>query len=231
MSTRWLEEHRRDGWYRRAKREGYRSRAAYKLLQLHDRFHLLEEGDRVVDLGCAPGGWSQVAVELVGDAGRVVGVDLDPVRELPGAVFLVGDLTEEATVKRVAEAVDGAADAVLSDMSPDITGSYSTDHARSVHLAREALRFALQVLRPGGCFVAKVFQGDLFEGFLEDVGARFTSVQGHSPPASRAASSEMYVVAKGLHREAEPLPRAEEDGAGDEGWDAGVPPPSRRGNR
>ncbi len=237
---RWADERRRDHWYQKAKREGYRSRAAYKLKQMIDEFYIVKTGDHVVDLGAAPGGWTQVAVENVGEEGRVVGVDLQSIRPVEGASFLVGDMTEAATVERVLEALgegsdDGSADVVISDMSPDITGTYSVDHARSVHLSRLALDFARRVLRRQGRFVVKVFQGPDLQDLEDEARKHFNLVKRHVPEASRSASSEIYLVAKGFkgedHRPEEPLGGDGDGGDEDPSWSEGVPPPSRRGNR
>lgn len=229
MTRRWVRERRDDAYYKKAKREGYRSRAAFKLKQIDRKYDVLREGDRVVDLGAAPGGWTQVAVEAVGPAGAVVGVDLDPITPLEGAVFLRGDMTRPETAREVAERIGGEADVVISDMSPNISGNYSVDHARSVHLCREALRFAGRALRPGGRFVVKVFEGDLFKDFYDEVGEAFQFHKAYSPPASRNASSEIYVIAKGFKGESPKRRRRGDDDAPERR--PGVPPPSRRGNR
>ncbi|MFB6304244.1 MAG: 23S rRNA (uridine(2552)-2'-O)-methyltransferase [Haloferacaceae archaeon] len=191
---------RRDEYYNRAKQEGYRSRSAYKLRQLDDRANLLPSGGTVVDLGAAPGGWLQVAAERVGPSGRVVGVDRQRIRPLDDhdVETLRGDMTEEDTRERLREAVgEGGADAVVSDMAPNMTGEYEVDHARSVHLARQALETALTVLAPGGDFAVKVFDGRDLDGFRADVDAEFDHVRTYRPDASRDSSSELYLVAKG----------------------------------
>jgi len=191
---------------RRADDEGYRARSAYKLKQIDDEFGVLSSGDTVVDIGASPGSWSQVAAERVGD-GRVVGVDLAPVEPIDaseaggdagtGFEFLRGDVTEDETKDRVADAVGGSADAVVSDASPDISGEWSLDHARSVHLARNALGVARRVLAPGGDFVVKVFQGDTIDEYRDGVGDAFADVATYSPDASRDESSEVYVLGLG----------------------------------
>ncbi|HLE96000.1 MAG TPA: RlmE family RNA methyltransferase [Candidatus Thermoplasmatota archaeon] len=205
MSRKWLRERSKDAWYKKAKKEGYRSRASYKLLQIDERFELFEPGMRVVDLGAAPGGWSQVAAILVGSGGSVIGVDLDPITPLTEdevgddaapATFLRGDITRSDTVARTLEAAGGAADVVISDMSPNISGQYSVDQARSAHLAGKALAFAERVLVPGGAFICKVFEGEDLKPFLDEVRARFREVKVTSPAASRSSSSEVYVVAR-----------------------------------
>ena len=198
MSRKWLRERSKDFWYKLAKKEGWRSRASFKLMQLDEKHEIFYEGMRVVDLGAAPGGWSQVAIELVGPEGKVVGVDLDKIEPLEGVTFLRGDMTSEDTVARTMEACGGVADVVISDMSPNISGSYATDHARSIWLVESAFAFAEKVLARDGTFVCKVFEGDMFPGFLHKIRKLFEDVRVDHPPASRSASSEVYVVAKGF---------------------------------
>ncbi len=209
MAERWLQQRRQDAYWKKAKREGYRSRAAYKLQQINDRYGLFRKGDAVVDLGCAPGGWTQAALEVVGEAGAVVGVDLDRVRPLPPARCIRGDMTKPETLDEVRRelAAPGRgsprlarADAVVSDMAPNISGVYSMDQARSVALARKALLAARALLRPGGKFLVKVFEGEDFAPYLAEVRASFSFVKVYSPPASRRESSEVYIVAKGFSR-------------------------------
>jgi len=193
---------------RRADEEGYRARSAYKLRQIDEEFGVLSRGDTVVDIGAAPGSWTQVAAERVGAGGRVVGVDLASIEEFEGGEvganseteveFLRGDITEEGTKERIVERLgEGGADAVVSDASPDISGEWTLDHARSVHLARNALDIARRVLTPGGYFVVKVFQGDTMNEFREEVGEEFEDVATYTPDASRDESSEVYVVGLG----------------------------------
>ncbi|MFB6301293.1 MAG: SAM-dependent methyltransferase [Haloferacaceae archaeon] len=193
---------RQDRYYNQAKQEGYRSRSAYKLRQLDEAAGLLPPGGTVVDLGAAPGGWLQVAAERVGSDGRVVGVDRQRIRSLDDPAAAVetirGDITGEETRERIRTAVgEEGADAVLSDMAPDMTGEYEVDHARSVHLARLALETALAVLAPGGGFAAKVFDGRDLDDLREDVDAEFEYVRTVRPDASRDTSSELYLVGKG----------------------------------
>ncbi|SEH38242.1 23S rRNA Um-2552 2'-O-methyltransferase [Halopenitus malekzadehii] len=205
----------KDEYYNRSKQEGYRSRAAYKLRQLDETASLFDRNDTVVDLGAAPGGWLQVAAERVGAGGTVVGVDLQRIRDLDpdadggeddwgdGDVASVetirGDMTEAKTQDRLRETIgDRGADVVVSDMAPNMTGEYNLDHARSVHLARQAFEVALDLLAPGGDLVVKVFQGQDLEALQDDIEAEFEYVRVVSPPASRDSSSEVYLVAKGL---------------------------------
>jgi 23S rRNA (uridine2552-2'-O)-methyltransferase len=191
---------RRDEYYNRAKQEGYRSRSAYKLRQLDREADLIDPGDTVVDLGAAPGGWHQVASELA-DGGTVVGVDRQRIDPIDGVETVRGDMTEADTRERVAEAVgageDPVVDVVLSDMAPNMTGEYSLDHARSIHLARQAFDTALTVLGPGGDFVAKVFDGQDLKEFERDVDREFEYVRRIRPDATREESSELYLVGKG----------------------------------
>jgi 23S rRNA (uridine2552-2'-O)-methyltransferase len=190
----------RDEYYNRAKQEGYRTRSAYKLKQLDEEAGLFAPGDTVVDLGAAPGGWLQVAAEAVGDRGRVIGVDFQRIDDLEADVVTTvrGDMTEETTRERLREAVGaGGADLVVSDMAPNMTGQYSLDHARSVHLARTAFEVALDLLEPGGDFVAKVFDGEDLAALTRDVDEEFEYVREVRPAASRNSSSELYLVAKG----------------------------------
>ncbi|MFC6615233.1 SAM-dependent methyltransferase [Halopenitus salinus] len=200
---------RKDMYYNRSKQEGYRSRAAYKLRQLDETASLFDRDDTVVDLGAAPGGWLQIAAERVGAGGTVVGVDLQRIRDLDaeddwgdGDVATVetirGDMTEEKTTDRLRETIgERGADVVISDMAPNMTGEYGLDHARSVHLARQAFEVALDLLAPGGDLVVKVFQGKDLADLESDIEAEFEYVRTVSPRASRDSSSEVYLVAKG----------------------------------
>jgi 23S rRNA (uridine2552-2'-O)-methyltransferase len=202
VPTRWYRERRQEGYHKMAKREGYRARSAYKLKQIQQRFRVLKRGAAVVDLGCAPGGWLQVLVELVGADGFVAGVDLQRVRPVPGTKVIQGDFTRRATRDRLADALAAAGrsdlDAVVSDMAPDMTGNYDVDQARSAHLSALALDFARAHLRPGGSFVCKVFEGEDYPAFREAVRASFSKVRPYNPPASRKQSSEVYLVGLGF---------------------------------
>jgi 23S rRNA (uridine2552-2'-O)-methyltransferase len=197
-STEWLTRQLNDPYVAEAHRQGYRSRAAFKLEQLDRRFHLLGRGMRVVDLGCAPGGWSQVAAQRVGPGGVIVGVDLNPTDPLPGITLVQGDFRDPATADQVRAALGGPADLVLSDTAAPATGHAATDHLRVVALAEDALALAETLLRPGSAFVAKVFQGGAEGALLAALKKSFAEVRHAKPPASRAESAETYVVAKGF---------------------------------
>jgi 23S rRNA (uridine2552-2'-O)-methyltransferase len=197
-SQRWLERQLNDPYVQAAKAQGWRSRAAFKLIEMDRRFRLLKPGARVVDLGAAPGGWTQVAVRTVGERGRVVGLDLLPMDAVPGATILQGDFQDAAAERAVLEALAGPADLVLSDMAPNTTGHNATDHLRIMALAELALDFALRVLAPGGGFVAKVLQGGSEKALLDTLKQRFATVRHAKPPASRKDSAELYVVATGF---------------------------------
>jgi len=183
----------------RARREGYRSRACYKLLELQQRDAVLRPGMTVLDLGSAPGGWSQVAVAAVGGPGRVIASDVLPMADLPGVAFVQGDFTEDAVLARILDAVDGTpVDAVISDMAPNMSGLTAVDQPRAMYLAELALDLARRVLAPGGNFVAKVFHGEGFEALLGATRADFARVLTRKPQASRARSREVYLVARGF---------------------------------
>ena len=197
-SALWLTRQLNDPYVAEARRLGYRSRAAFKLIELDRRFRLLRPGQRVVDLGCAPGGWTQVAVARVGRHGIVVGIDLAATTPLPGATVLSGDVRDPATPAAISEALGGLADIVLSDMAPAATGHAATDHLRIVALAEDAFAVAAQILKRGGAFVAKVFQGGAEGALLAELKRDFAELRHAKPPASRAESAETYVVAMGF---------------------------------
>jgi len=197
-STEWLTRQLNDPYVAEAKRQGYRSRAAFKLQQLDQRFHLLKRGAKIVDLGCAPGGWSQVAVERVAPNGIVVGADLSETDSLSGATLIHGDFRDDAVIAQIRVALGGPADLVLSDMAAPATGHAATDHLRVVALAEDAFAFARTLLKPGGAFVAKVFQGGAAGDLLAALKKAFAEVRHAKPAASRAESAETYVVAKGF---------------------------------
>lgn len=186
----------RDIYYNKAKQEGYRSRSAYKLKQLDDTADLLTEQSTVIDLGAAPGGWLQVARERVGDEGTVIGVDRQRIDPIEGVETIRGDMTDAETRERLRERIDGA-DVVVSDMAPNMSGEYSLDHARSIHLARQAFETALDVLAPDGAFAVKVFDGPDLQELRSDIDQEFQYVRAVHPDASRDESSELYLIGKG----------------------------------
>jgi 23S rRNA (uridine2552-2'-O)-methyltransferase len=205
--TRWLERQLNDPFVARAKREGKRSRAAFKIIEIDEKFGLFKSGSRVVDLGAAPGGWSQYAARKVKSEeglGRVVGIDLLPVDPIPGVVFEVMDFNASDAPERLKAMLGGDADVVMSDMAANTTGHKKTDHLRIVALAELAIDFARRVLAPGGAFVAKVFQGGTENRLLADLKRDFTSVRHVKPAASRPDSSELYVLATGFRGRREP---------------------------
>jgi len=197
-STRWLSRQLNDPYVAEARRLGYRSRAAFKLIELDERFRLLRPGQRVVDLGCAPGGWTQVAVARAGSRGIVVGLDVTETAPLPGATLLTADIRDQATLAAILAALGGLADVVLSDMAPAATGHAATDHLRIVALAEDAFAAALEILKPGGAFVAKVFQGGAQGALLAALKRDFAELRHAKPSSSRAESAETYVVATGF---------------------------------
>ena len=197
----WLERQLTDPYVARAKRDGYRSRAAYKLIEMDDKYHLLKPGGRVVDLGAAPGGWAQVAAARVGrdkGRGRVVGIDLLPIDPLPGVDLLTLDFMAPEAPDRLRELLSGEADLVMSDMAANATGHRKTDHLRIMGLAEAAAEFAREVLAPGGAFLAKVLQGGTEGTLLADLKRDFAVVRHVKPAASRPDSAELYVLATGF---------------------------------
>lgn len=195
--TRWYTERKNEYFYKEAKRDGYRSRSAFKLKQIQKKFRILKEGNIVIDLGAAPGGWSQVAKEIVGEKGTVLGIDLSPIQPIKGITFLQGDMTKESSLQELIYLMEKKkADAVLSDMSPNISGNYSVDHARSIFLCEQALITASTFLKSSGNFLCKVFDGEELPILLKDIKNRFAIVKKFNPPASRKSSSEIYIIAK-----------------------------------
>jgi 23S rRNA (uridine2552-2'-O)-methyltransferase len=188
----------RDAFYRRAKSEGYRSRAAYKLLDLARRYHLIHRGDRVIDLGAWPGGWTQVAAELTGPRGLVVAVDLRPLDQpdIAGAVSLVGDIREPAVLQELMRSLGGQADVLLSDMAPKLSGVRDRDRVAADELARATLVVADLLLKPGGCLLMKLFMSGETEALLREMRGRFASVKLSRPEASRRGSAETYLIAR-----------------------------------
>lgn len=196
-SRRWIERQLNDPYVREAKAKGYRSRAAFKLVELDDKFHFLKPGARVLDLGAAPGGWSQVAAKRVGPKGTVVAADILEIAPLPGVTVLQLDLSEAGAPSALEQALGGAADVVLSDMAASTTGHRATDHLRTVALMEAAVEIAERTLKPGGAFVGKVFQGGTTGELLTHMKKSFREVKHVKPRASRAESIELYLVALG----------------------------------
>ena len=198
-SSRWLQEHVSDPYVKRAQKDGYRARSSYKLLELDAKDRLLRPGMRVIDLGSAPGGWSQVAASRVGEKGRVLATDILPMNAIRGVDFIQGDFREQSVFDQILAQLAGEkADLVLSDMSPNISGISSADQAASIYLLELALDMVRRVLKPGGVFVAKLFQGEGSDEYLKAVRAAFGKVMIRKPSASRSRSREVYVVAKGF---------------------------------
>ena len=198
MGKQWQRMHKKDTYYKRAKAEGYRSRAAYKLKEINSKFNIIHKSDVVLDLGAAPGGWSQVAAELVGANGLVIGVDLDrinPIKNFSNVFFLTGDITDAKIVDTITEKMMGRdVNIIISDAAPNISGNYSVDQANSIYLAEAALKLADQLLVPKGNFIVKVFEGEDFKEFIDRVKSKFQKRRIFSPKASRSRSSEVYVM-------------------------------------
>lgn len=198
----WMREHVNDPYVLLAKKEGYRSRAAYKLMELDERDHLLKPGMIVLDLGAAPGGWTQVAAKKIGPSGALVAFDILPMDPVHGAIFIQGDFREDTALTQLDTALKGrSVDLVLSDMAPNISGIGVTDQARSMLLAELALEFSCQHLKPGGNFLVKVFQGDGFDDYVREMRKYFSQVLVRKPKASRDRSTEVYMLGKGLHEQ------------------------------
>jgi len=194
-----LKEHFDDSYVKLAKEKGYRSRASFKLLDIQEKDNLFKKGMTVVDLGAAPGGWSQIAADLVGDNGRVVASDILPMDSLAGVEFVQGDFTEESVLNEILAVMDGdLADLVISDMAPNMSGMNSIDQPAAMYLVELALEMAKDVLKPKGNFVAKVFQGEGFDQYLLDVRANFDRVVTRKPDSSRARSREVYIIGRGF---------------------------------
>ena len=197
-SKQWMREHVNDPFVQLAQKDGYRSRAAYKLLEIDAKDHLLKPGTVVVDLGATPGGWSQVAAAKVGRGGKVIALDLLPLDPLTGVDFIQGDFREDAVLRQLEGFLQGKpVGLVISDMAPNMSGVASADQARALHLAELAMDFALEHLKPDGCFLVKVFQGAGFEDFYKLMRSRFTRVVSRKPKASRDRSSELYLLGSG----------------------------------
>lgn len=197
-SRTWLERQIRDPYVARAKREGFRSRAAYKLAEIDDKYRLLKPGTRVVDLGAAPGGWSEIAARRVGAGGRVLAIDILDMKPIAGVEFLKLDFLDHTAPQRLKDLLGGQADLVLSDMAANATGHRRTDHLRIMALAEAAAHFAREVLAPGGSFLCKVLQGGTEAALLAELKRDFASVKHVKPPASRSDSAELYLLARGF---------------------------------
>ncbi|HZA99503.1 MAG TPA: RlmE family RNA methyltransferase [Nitrososphaera sp.] len=189
-----LADARRDQYRRLAKDQGYRARSAYKLLQINRSYNIIKKGDKVVDLGCAPGGWLQVAMKEVRSSGKVIGVDLKQVTPVAGATILQGSIEDPNVLSKIAEILGCKADVVLSDMAPNVSGVWDIDHARQISLSTIALGFVQQVLRVGGSSVFKVFEGDMLKEFKSELRKSFGKVLLNKPSASRQESSELYII-------------------------------------
>ncbi len=197
-SRRWLDRHFNDSYVKRAQQEGYRSRAAYKLLEIQEKDQVLAPGMRVVDLGAAPGGWSQVVSRVVGPRGRVVALDVLPMEPLADVTFIQGDFREDESLSRLRQFLGGdAVDVVLSDMAPNVSGNTAVDQPRMIYVCELALDLARQVLKPGGSLLVKIFQGEGFDAFHKEVRRSFKRVASRKPKSSRARSREVYLVARG----------------------------------
>jgi len=199
-SKQWLERQLNDPYVARAKKEGFRSRAAFKLIEIDDKYRLLKKGGRIVDLGAAPGGWSQVAMKRVGAEGRVVAIDIQEMAPIPGVDFAVLDFLDAKAPDLLKERLGGEADAVLTDMAANATGHRKTDHLKIMALVEAAAQFAAEVLKPGGSFLAKVLQGGTEPTLLADLKRNFTKIHHVKPAASRADSAELYLLATGFRR-------------------------------
>ncbi|GAB0152031.1 23S rRNA (uridine(2552)-2'-O)-methyltransferase RlmE [Marinobacterium sp. BA1] len=198
-SARWLDEHVNDPFVKQAQKDGYRSRASYKLLAINEKDKLIRPGMLVIDLGSAPGGWSQVASKLVGTGGKVIASDILPMDSLPDVEFIQGDFTEDSVFEQILHAInENPVDVVISDMAPNLSGIATADQAASIYLIELALDMAQQVLKPKGSFIAKAFQGEGYEAFVKEVRNHFDTVVIRKPEASRSRSREVYVVGKGF---------------------------------
>ncbi len=202
MTKQWIRTHKHDPYYKQAKVQGYRSRAAFKLKQINNKFKVIRRGNLVLDLGAAPGGWSQVASELVGESGKVIGIDLENIKKLSdthNVIFLKGDITSKKVADLIIDHLnDDRVDVVISDAAPNISGNYSIDQAKSIFLAEAALKLGEKLIKADGNLIIKVFEGEDFLEFYNRLKMRFRSVKKFSPEASRTRSSEIYVICKGF---------------------------------
>ena len=202
MPNAWVQERKKDYYYKKAKEEKYRSRAAYKLFQAIEKYHFIKKGDVVIDLGAAPGGWIQAARKIVGSKGFVLGVDLKPIEPFPQSYVrtIISDINEQETLEQILSMIPKKADVVISDASPNISGIWEVDHARQIDLAHKSFEIALETLKPSGNFFVKVFEGDLLNDFIKKVKRHFGVVRIMKPKASRAKSSEIFVLGMHLKR-------------------------------
>jgi 23S rRNA (uridine2552-2'-O)-methyltransferase len=199
-SGRWLQEHFDDEYVKKAQKDGYRSRAVYKLLEIDEKDHLLKPGMTVVDLGAAPGSWSEVAAQRVGEKGRVIALDVLPMDSLPGVTFIQGDFREEGPYNALLEALgDGPVDLVMSDMAPNISGMKAVDQPRAMYLAELALELARKVLKPGGDLLVKAFNGEGIDAYKQELRKDFKKLIVRKPRASRPHSAEIYLLARGYN--------------------------------
>ena len=189
-----LSDARKDHYRKLAKDKGYRSRSAYKLLQLHNSYHIFRQRNKVIDLGCAPGGWLQVAIKEVGSCGKVIGIDLKEVKPLEGAIILHGDIEDHGIIDGVIKILNSKADVVLSDLSPNVSGIWGIDHARQISLTKSAFGVAQKILKENGNAIFKVFEGELLNEVKDDLNSNFRKVLLTKPGASRQQSSELYIV-------------------------------------
>ena len=203
MPKSWIRQRKRDYYYRKAKEEKFRSRAAYKLLQAVKKYKFMKRGDIVVDLGAAPGGWIQAARKIVGEEGFILGVDIKPIEpfEEENILTIVADITDPKTPENIRNLLPELADVVISDVSPKISGIWEVDHARQIDLALNSMKIACEVLKPKGNFFVKIFEGDLTRDFIAKLKENFSAVKLVKPKASRAKSSEIYILALGLKRD------------------------------
>ena len=199
----WIKQRKKDYYYRKAKEEKFRSRAAYKLLQTVQKYKFMKRGDVVVDLGAAPGGWIQAARKIVGEEGFILGVDIKPIEpfEEENIITIVADITDPKTIETIRNLLPRPADVVISDVSPKISGIWEVDHARQIDLALSSMKIACGVLKPRGNFFVKVFEGDMLKDFLDKLKERFSVVKLVKPKASKAKSSELYILALGLKQQ------------------------------
>jgi 23S rRNA (uridine2552-2'-O)-methyltransferase len=197
-SNQWLKEHFDDKYVKRSQEDGYRSRASYKLIELHEKDRLFKHGMTVIDLGAAPGGWTQVAAEYIGDSGKVIASDILPMDPLPDVTFVQGDFTDDEVFEALLSEIDGKVDLVISDMAPNMSGNAAIDIPGAMYLVELALDMAQNTLKPGGNFVAKVFQGEGFDELLQQMRQMFQKVYSRKPDASRARSREVYQIGIGF---------------------------------